>query len=325
MEYRNAKSRLWLIALLLAVIALVSWSLNGNSQISELESKLVCVSAKRGEIEQGADSQALIIRDEMVYISPASGTLRLVAPEKGKVRTDTVIAQVVPGENQGRTEDNKGVRLVPERPGIVSFTVDGLERILTPSSWVDFDNKKVSQLASNPVTSRSGMQVETGQALFRVIDNYCIYALVFLAPDITPSVCGALSEGNRCALRFDSVPGRLCYAKVASRVGSTRDNSKPSALLLELADFPYELYYVRQVKTRIITRIQRGIIIPKQALVKGKDGCLVYIPANLGVDSKPVTVIAGNESHVMCEGLREGQRVVVNPYVVHEAGMTIWR
>ena len=325
MEYCKVQSKLWLIVFLLAVIALVSWSLNRNSVISELESKLVCVPAKRGEIEQGVDSQGVIIRDETVYISPAGGTLRLVAPEKDRARTDTVIAQVIPGETQGRTEDNIGVRLVPERPGVVSFTVDGLERILTPSSWVDFDAKKVSQLASNSVSVTSGMQVETGQALFRVIDNYCIYVLVFPEPDITPSVSEALTEGRRCTLRFDSAPGSLCSAKVASRVNSTRDDSKPSALLLELTDFPHELYYLRHVKTKIITKIQRGIVIPKQALVKKKDGYLVYIPANLGVDSKPVTVITGDESQVMCEGLREGQRVVVNPYVVHEAGITVWR
>lgn len=325
MEYSKVRSRLWFIVFLLAVIALVAWSLNQNSVVSESESKLVCVPAKRGEIEQGVNSQGVIIRDEMVYISPAGGTLKLVTAEKDRARTDTTIAQVMPGGTQGKPEDGIGVRMTPERPGVVSFTIDGLERILTPSSWGDFDAKKVSQLASNPVSVVSGMQVETGQALFRVIDNYCIYVLVFPGLDITPSVSEALSEGRRCTLRFDSVPGILCSARVASRVDSTRGDSKPGALLLELTDFPHELYYLRHVQTKIITRIHRGIIIPKQALVKGKDGCLVYIPANLGVDSKPVTVTAGNESHVMCEGLREGQRVVVNPYVVHEAGMTIWR
>lgn len=325
MEYRGVKSRLWLIVFSLAVIALVSWSLNQNSQISESESRLVCVPAKRGEIEQGVGSEGVIIRDEMVYLSPTGGTLRLVAPEKSRARTDTTIAQVVPGETQRRTEDNTGVRLVPEKPGVVSFTVDGLERILTPSSWVDFDAKKVSELVSNPVSVKSGMQVETGQTLFRVIDNYCIYVLVFPEPGITPSVSRVLTEGRKCTLRFDSVPGRLCSAKIVSRVDSTRDDPKPSALLLELTDYPHELYYLRHVHAKIITGTQRGIIIPKQALVKGKDGYLVYIPANLGVDSKPVTVIAGDESQVMCEGLREGQRVVVNPYVVHEAGITVWR
>jgi hypothetical protein len=180
------------------------------------------VPAKRGEIEQGVGSEGVIIRDEMVYLSPTGGTLRLVAPEKSRARTDTTIAQVVPGETQRRTEDNTGVRLVPEKPGVVSFTVDGLERILTPSSWVDFDAKKVSELVSNPVSVKSGMQVETGRTLFRVIDNYCIYVLVFPEPGITPSVSRVLTEGRKCTLRFDSVPGRLCSAKIVSRVDSIR-------------------------------------------------------------------------------------------------------
>lgn len=324
MEYYRAKFRLWLIVFSLAVTALVSWSLHQNSVISESERKLICVPAKRGEIEQGIDLQGIIIRDETVYISPVCGTLKLIAKDKDRARTDTVVAQVIPGTVQGKTGDTAQVSLMPEKPGIVSFTMDGLERTLTPFSSVDLDAKKVSQLVSHPVNVTPGMQVETGQPLFRVIDNYCIYVMAFPETDIVPSVSETLTEGRRCSLRFDSVTGRLCSAKIASRVNSTQDGSKPSALLLELTDFPHELYYLRHVRIKIITKTQRGIVIPKQALVREKDGYLVYTPANLGVDAKPVTVIAGDESQVICQGLREGQRVVVNPYVVYDTGITVW-
>lgn len=321
------KSRLWLIVFLLAVIIPVSWSLNRNSVISDLEIRLISVPVKRGEIEQGVQASGVILRDEMVYISPAGGILRLVAGEKDRVRTDTVVAQIVPDETRGRTQEGTQVDLIAERAGVVSFTLDGLERTLTPSSWADFTAKKVSQLVSEPVSIESGMQVDTGQALFRVIDNYRIYALVFPEPDTTPSATQSLTEGGRCNLRFDSVASRLCSAKVVSRVNATKtqDDLGPDALLLELTDFPHELYYLRHVRTKIITKTQRGLVIPKQALVKRENGYLVYIPANLGVNVRPVTVIASDESQVICEGLREGQRVVVNPYLVHEAGITVWR
>jgi len=94
MEYYKIKSGLWLIVFILAVVVLVSWSLNRNAMTSEQSGKLVCVTAKQGEIEQGVRASGVIIRDEMVYISPVSGVLRLVASEKDRTRTDTVIAQV---------------------------------------------------------------------------------------------------------------------------------------------------------------------------------------------------------------------------------------
>lgn len=327
MEYCKMKSGLWLIVFLLAVIIPVSWSLHRNSVISELEIRLISVPVKRGEIEQGVQASGVVIRDEMVYISPAGGMLKLVADEKNRVRTDTVVAEIMPGETRERTRESTQVDLMAERPGVVSFTLDGLERTITPSSWADLTAKKVSQLASRPVSVTSDMQVDTGQALFRVIDNYRIYVLVFPEPDTTPSATRSLTEGGRCNLRFDSVAGRLCSAKVVSRVDATKAQSdlRPDALLLELTDFPHELYYLRHVRTMIITKTQRGLVIPKQALVKGENGYLVYMPANLGVNVKPVTVIASDESQVICEGLREGQRVVVNPYLVHEAGITVWR
>lgn len=325
MEYYKIKSGLWLIVFILAVVVLVSWSLNRNAMTSEQSGKLVCVTAKQGEIEQGVRASGVIIRDEMVYISPVSGVLRLVASEKDRTRTDTVIAQVELAKTQGRRQGNMKIDLVAERPGVVSFALDGLERTLTPSSWVDFDAKKVSKLVSEPVSQRSGMEVDIGQPLFRVVDNYRIYVLLFPEPGIMPSVSESLTEGRRCSLRFDSVAGSRYSAKIASRVNATEDDSRPDALLLELTDFPGELYYLRHVQAKLITKTQRGLIIPKQALVKSENGYLVYIPANLGVDSKLVEVVASDESQVMCEGLREGQRVVVNPYLIHEAGITVWK
>jgi len=327
MEYSKIKSGLWLIVLLLAAIALVSWSLNRNFVMSEPETRLISVPVKRGEIEQGAQASGVVIRDEMVSISPASGILKPVAEEKDRVRADTVVAQIMPGEIRGITWKSTQVDLVAERPGVVSFTLDGLERILTPSSWADFSAKKASQLVSEPVGVTPGMQVDVGQPLFRVIDNYRIYVLVFPEPDTWPSVGESLTEGKRCNLRFDSVVNRLCSARVVSRVNKAKakDDSRPDALLLELTDFPHELYYLRHVRTKIITKTERGLVIPKQALVKGEDGYLVYMPANLGVSFRPVTVVASDESQVICEGLKEGQRVVINPSLVQETGITIWR
>jgi len=324
MGYRRIISRALLISFLLTVIALVTWSLNRNSHILEQDSILVYVPARQGQVEQGVVAEGVIIRDEMVYLSPAGGTLKVVAQETSRVRADTVIAEVVPDKALTRTGDNAGIRLNPEKPGVVSFTLDGLERVLTPSSWVDFDAKKVSELISNPVTVESNMHVETGQALFRVIDNYSVYVLVFLEHDIAQSVSDVLTVGRRCNLRFDPIPERLCSARIVSRVGSD-DDSKPGALLLQLTDYPHELYYLRQIKAKIVTGIQRGIAIPRQALVKEKDEYLVYTPANLGVNATPVKVISTDESHAICQGLKEGQQVITNPYVVHELGITVWK
>ncbi len=324
-EKRKSLSKLWLIVFVLGVIIPVSWSLNRNSGTSKRENKLICVPAKWETIEQGVNVPSVIIRDEMVYISPAGGTLKLIASEKDRVRTDTLVAQIAPGDTKGRIPGNVQIDLVAERPGVVSFILDGLERTLTPSSWVDYSAKKVSQLVSKPVNTTSGMHIDTGQALFRIIDNYRIYVLAFTEPGISPTISESLVEGRRYNLRFDSIDNRTCSAKVVARENLTQDDSSTSALLLELSDFPHELYYLRHTRTTIITNTQRGLVIPKHALVKVKDGYLVYTPTNLGVESKAVRVIASDDSQVICEGLKEGQRVVVNPHVVSEAGITIWK
>lgn len=322
---RASASKLWFIVLLLAVITLVSWSLDRNAKVSEPESKLVCVPVRRGSIEHGAEASGVVIRDEILYVSPMAGILRQLASEGDRVRAGTVVVQIAVADTEARARNNTQFDLPVERSGVVSFVLDGLERTLTPSSWVDYSAKKVSQLNSEPYSVPRGAHVDMGQALFRVIDNYRMFVLLFPEPGITAEVRESLSEGRGCHVRFDSVSGAPCPARIVSRASLARDDSGMDALLLELPSFPHDLYYLRHVRGKIITKTHNGLIVPKKAIVKGKNGYLVYTPANLGVDSNSISIITSNDNEAICEGLKEGQRVVVNPEIIHEANITVWR
>lgn len=325
MEHRKIKPRLLSIVFLLAVIILVSLSLNRKSAVLNVEGKILCVPAKKGGIERGINAQGIIIRDETVYMSPACGTLRIAVAERDRVRANTIIAQIIPGEIYGNIQGNKGINLIAERPGIISFTLDRLERILTPSSWMDLDMEATSQIISEPVETMSDMYVDKGQLLYRIVDNYRIYMLVISGFDNIPQTDSFFTVGRKCNLRLNSVSDNIYSAKVVSRVDTNEAGPGSSAVLFELTDFPYELYYLRHVDIKIITEIKKGLLIPKQAVVEDKNGYLVYTPANLGVNPKPIEVIGSDDHQVVCEGLKEGQRVVINPYIIREKGIAVWK
>ncbi len=205
-----------------------------------------------------------------------------------------------------------------ERPGVVSFQVDGLEQLLTPSGARDLPPDRVRSLVASPVLLRDGAEVAQGQRIFRLIDNFRLFVLVVLSGDDA----GALKSWSRGRVRFPAVPGGPFSACVAFQ-----DRPGPSgerAVLLEISGFPEELYYVRHTRVKLITKTASGLAIPRRAVIRGNGGDIVYVPVNLGVARKPVKVVAGDRDTVIVQGLKEGQRVLTNPAIVHEAHVTIW-
>jgi putative membrane fusion protein len=80
---------------LLAVISFAVWSLHKATTISAFERRLECAQAVWGSVEEGPEVDAVIVRDERVFVSPIAGKVRLLAQEGERVRAGTTVAEVV--------------------------------------------------------------------------------------------------------------------------------------------------------------------------------------------------------------------------------------
>ncbi len=207
-----------------------------------------------------------------------------------------------------------------EIPGVVSFELDGLEHALTPVSAQDVGPDRVRSLVASRVRVRDGVEVAEGEPVFRLIDNYRLLVLVVLSGEDAAALAS-----SRARVKFTSVAGG--GGPFPARVVS-QGNPAPSgerAVLLEVSGFPQELCHVRRARVKLVTRTGSGLTIPRRAVVQSGEGYIVYVPVNLGVVRKPVEIVAGDEDTVIVRGLKEGQRVLTNPSIVHEARITVWR
>lgn len=209
-------------------------------------------------------------------------------------------------------------QLRAEAPGLVSFETDGLEHVLTPSAVQDITPEGIRSLAASPVRVGDGTEVAQGEPVFRLVDNFRLLVLAVLSDE---DVAALASTGGRA--RFPSTSDGSFAARLVSA-------GKPSAsggrvVVLEVSGFPRELCSVRRARVKLVTRTTSGLTIPRRALVRSHDEDGVYVPVNLGVVVKRVEVVAGDKDTVVVRGLKEGQRVLTNPSIVHEARVTIWR
>lgn len=406
--------------LCLAVVALAVWSLYRGSSIWAVENRLECAQAAWGSVEQALELDGIVVRDEKVFVTPVSGTVKLVAFEGEKVRVGSIVAEVAEEEARQRVElplkkaredlakfdayargrldqlgkevaacrlnvenekralararssgDAQGVRehttdlaeakkaldraaqelereqkaletkgqsfaqrvkqceatyqrvvyqLHAESPGVVSFELDGLEHVLSPRTCKDLRPDEARSLVASPARIKAGVDVDAGQPIFRLIDNYRLLVLVLLRADQVAE----LDSSRVLRVRFGSSPGG---PSLASKVLYTREAAPDGkqAMVLEVSSFPEDLYRGRHIRLNVIGKTVSGLLIPGRSVVHTDEGDIVYVPANLGVVRRPVRVKAADAQWAVVEGLREGQRVVINPSMVHEARVTIWR
>lgn len=405
--------------LVLAVTSLTVWSLRRATAISAFESRLECAQAAWGSVQEGFDTEAVVVRDETVIVAPIEGKVRLLVAEGERVKAGTVVAEIcreearqqlepplaeakeelakfdayararltelknqvdscrLDVENERRAldrarasrdasgeekhkaalgrantalaaasrrlaEEEKALKVrgqalaakVQERersyrqavcelrakePGVVSFEFDGMENSLTPSSAKDLTPDRVRSLVTSPVSVSDGSEVAEGEPVFRLINNYRLLVLAVLSNEDDQVLAS-----SRVRVAFGSASDMgLFPARVVSRGDPAPSGDR--TVLVEVSGFPQELCAARRIRVRFVTRTCSGLTIPRRAIVRSGEGYLVYVPVNLGVVRKPVEIVGGDQDTVVVRGLKEGERVLTNPSVVHEARITVWR
>lgn len=404
---------------MLAVISLAVWSLRKATTISAFERRLECARAAWGSVQEGFDTEAVVVRDETVFVAPIGGKVSLLVAEGERVKAGTVVAEIsreetrqqlepplteakeeltrfdayararlaevknevdsckLEVENEKRAldrarashdasaeenhkaalarantalaaasrrldEEEKALKArgqalaakVQERerayrqavcelrakvPGVVSFELDGLENLLTPSSAQAVAPDRVRSLVTSPVSVCDGSEVAEGEPVFRLINNYRLLVLAVLS-----SEDASVLASSRVRVAFGSTSdNNLFPARVVSQGDPTPSGDR--TVLVEVSGFPQELCAARRVRVKLVTRTCSGLTIPRRAVVQSGEDYLVYVPVNLGVVRKPVEIVGGDQDTVVVRGLKEGERVLTNPSVVHEARITVWR
>ncbi len=220
------------------------------------------VPVRQGVLELAFDTEALLVRDEFVQVSPVGGPLEKLAEDGRLVRTGSPVARV------------GGVEVRAERPGVVSYEVDGLEAELTPARlpWLQTNpggetgagmaepaTAWLQSLPQRRVQPLAG-SVSAGQPLFRAMDPGHLWLLVSLPADQVQGV--ALRDLPR--VTFTALGGTTVRFTVVGK--SKAENGQVLLGLQADAAFPEALLHPRRTPIRVVLDRTEGLIVPAAAL-----------------------------------------------------------
>lgn len=213
---------------------------------------------------------------------------------------------IVSGEIPPWVTEHK--EIVSEFPGLLSYTLDGLEsreEFSFPGNFAPGD--------SEPAFSYTeGAFVEEGRPLLKIVDNWS-WSYCLSLP---------LDQGRTAAayetvkIEFDFAPGR----KVEARIKELEIDSRAEQVYIryeldtQLAGFEE----VRCAEATIIFRRRQGLVITEEALLEhaGIEG--VFLNRGGTVAFEPVKVIRLQEGKALVEGIEPYSMVIGRPDLVEE-------
>lgn len=185
--------------------------------------------------------------------------------------------------------------------GVVSFSIDGMEKLLSPSNIqnITYDEIKNTDIANNIIDiNKSNSVVSCNQPVLKIIDNFSYYLVLPIKEG------EKLQEGKNYDIVFTSfdkaTKGKL--VRIADKsLGVFRLNTDIE-----------ELSSNRKLEVEVLTGNFYGKMVPVDSLVisEGREG--VYLIQRSNKVFKPVKVIVKNDKYAIVEGLKIGDKILLN-------------
>lgn len=255
------------------------------------------ITAAHGEIIDGFETTALVVRDEKNIKSPLAGEVDLSSLEGDRISAGTKIADI-DGENRSLTIYNK-------IPGVLSFASDGLEDLITPSNMTELDFNNLEKYKGNYRHLISGNKVEKGQNLYRIINNFRLFLVVPAEREEAERF-----RVNEVVFLTENKKTELIRGKIID----INYGVEQSYIFVKTDIFIPEWINIRWADINFIKNIYRGIKVPRKAVFTqpSGQGVLKLSGYNKHVFQE-VVVVDGDQDQVIVKGLEVGDKVIINP------------
>ena len=275
---------------LLGLIIVIAWY--SLTRLSGLILPLVMRTAvaRWDVVAQQWTGTAFAVRKESVVRAPARGVVRILVPEGARVRAGAAVCQV--GDSTVRAP----------APGLVSFSLDGLEQAISPDSSVLHDIAVPRQESAWRFLS-DGDPVDEGAPLFRLVDDLYWYLYVAV-------------RGSRPLQSGRTVVVRYATGEVKMRVDRVEVREDKMMALLSGDHLPIECLHMRSFDVKLEADGREGVVIPVSCIVEDDGRHGVYVLVGRTPHYRRVELLASNEESALVSGVPLGARVVVNPDVV---------
>ncbi len=289
--------RIFLISIILLTVALVFlWKVAGSTETLPL---------LMGELENIHQVEGVLIRDETVIISPATGELTLTVGEGERVRGGQKIAEVktLTGGENGFSDITADI--TAPRSGVVISKVDGLEGILSEEqvNILEVADKKFDAKA---IEKANNIKSQKGQPIIKVVDSLAPVTVCLQIPENFSQA--KLEKGKSITFVWDN-------KYFSGIIDDIRINQNDPQVLLKVSNYPEAFYSIRRAQLGLLDNRISGFIVPVSSLVE-KDGRVgLKLVKKHQQKWVPVVIegVVNGQAAVSGEDLAAGSYFVVEP------------
>ena len=259
--------------------------------------RLEVIEARHGELIDGFGTEALLIRDETVFKAPVSGNVDFEKYDGERVSHGDRIITI------------DAFNVYCQKPGIISFSTDGLEDLLRPENIGLISTERFSDFERDFQQLSRGSYVNEGQTLYRIANNFVLY-LMF---NTTTKEAERYSENEVVFVKTGNEE-RL----FRGRVKNITTNQEESLLTIKLENFLQEWLDLRWVDIKFIKNIYRGIVIPQSAVFNQPQGRGVLVVDPRGeYYFREIEIKFAVDEKLIVDNVNNGDRIIANPEVVN--------
>ncbi len=189
--------------------------------------------------------------------------------------------------------------------GILSYNIDGLEKIFTVENMLNITPDKYKIIEGNTYKVEDDTKIEYGQPMFKICDNFSWYILVKLD-----------NEGINCFKEGKNVNIRVCKTKdiLKARIFKIIEGNNESVVVLNLNSYLHKYYNDRYLDIEIIKQKYEGLKIHNKSIIERNGLHGVYIKnLNNVVFFRPIKVVGKNEDYTIVEeGVKRIIKININ-------------
>lgn len=286
------------LILILYILAFHFWQTVSPSQTATLAA---------GELKKLYMAEAVLVRDETVITSPATGQLIMLVQDGERVRAGDSIAEVKTMGGDSESSARSALVRAP-RSGVVVCRTDGLEGVLNPGQ-VDILEIAGMKLKANESAARDdgkNKRYEKGQPLIKVVDNLSPLVICLQVPDGFPAdrvkkdvIISMVWENN----------------EFSGRVTDVREYGGRRQAVIRSLSYPGDFLRNRKVFLALVGESVTGCLVPAKSLVEkeGREGLQIMNKQRVIWVPVKVEGVVNDRAAITGEGVIPGTRYVVNP------------
>ena len=242
---------------------------------------------------------------DMQKIKEYKKDLNTYITKKAKIAGDlspsgSYLKKLIEERSQYENELNSGSEyLTSTRSGVVSYRVDGLEEVLTPSNFGSLSKKVLEDLEL-----KTGQIVSTSEEAGKIIDNFSCYIACILKSENLEEKEAEI--GDELTLRLSNskeVKAEIIYI--------SKESEKEDLVIFKLEQYVEELIDYRKISFDIIWWNETGLKVPNEAIKSENENLNYVIRKRVGyIDKIYVKILKKGEKYSIIENYETGDELL---------------